>query len=104
MNHFFPVQHLILEQRRAICEKAKEICQHWWVDELDCKKSFIRQKVEMSFDEIMKKFVEGTHFTIIHRKNDIEDFLEIGFRTGKVTDYFLWIILDRDKLEETGYK
>lgn len=108
MHHFYPVRHLTLEQKKAICHAAKERCKHWWADELDCRKSFCRQRIEISFDEMMAKFEPETHFTIIHRKGDLcEECIEIAFRTMKdEPDYFLWIILDpsyADKLEEIGY-
>lgn len=91
---FYPTDHLSLDESRAILLLAKEKCRRWWVDKLDCSESLCRQKVEVSFDEIMQKFDSTCLFNVIHR-NNIEDYLEVGFCTvGSVVDHFLWIIID----------
>lgn len=101
MHKSYSTKNLTLEQKRDICYRAKEKCSNWWVDELDCRKSFFRQRIEMPFDEIMSKLNKTTHFVIIHRNLDPENYLEIAFRTMDTEpDYFLWINVDICHLEE----
>ena len=89
-----------------MCFKAKDLCFKWWVDKLDCSESFLRQIIEMPFEEIMNKLDDRSHFSVIYRKNFNEDYLEVGFRTLSYTniveqiDYFLWILIDNDKSKE----
>lgn len=93
--------NLTLEQKTDILRRAKEVCDYWWVDILDCSKSWRRQKIDMSFEEIMLKY-DGSHLSIIHRDLPPENHLEIGFRIGEPLgpDYFLWIILDPKYIPE----
>lgn len=101
MSTHFKTQPLTFEQRRDILLRAKEKCRHWWADILDCRKSWFREKIDMSFDDIMAKYTREAHFSIIHRNLLPEDFLEIGFRTaGPSPDYFLWIVLDPKHIPE----
>ena len=69
----------------------------WWVDKLDCNESWMRQKIDMSFKEIMAKFDNTCHFVIIQRnsRNQVPAVGEIGFSTmtGSI-NYFLWINLN----------
>lgn len=107
MGAFFPTQLLTLEQKRDILRNAKERCREWWADVLDCSKSFRRQRIDASFEDMMARLDERSHFVIIHRNSCGDDYLEVGFSTmASGPDYFLWIILDPawiDKLQEIGY-
>lgn len=103
-------RNLKIEEKKALCYRAKELSNNWWVDKLDCRESFMRQSIEMPFDEIMKKLDSSSLFFIIHRIYS-GDYLEIGFRTsGKINepDYFLWIQTDKEHIptivEEFGIK
>ena len=60
------------------------------------------QDIEMSYEDIMKKFTNDAHFTVICRYNpfDNSNYGEVSFRTMELVDYFLWIYLDIDKLTE----
>lgn len=101
MHKLYNVRKLSLKDKYDICYRAKELCDKWWVDILDCNESFCRQKIEMSFEDIMAKLTPKCHFSIIHRNNSMEDYLEIGFSTmNQGPDYFLWINLDIKYLEE----
>jgi len=91
LNIFFETSHLTLEQKRDLCHKAHAICSNWWADILD---GLRRQKIECSFEEIMEQFDKQAMFSVIHRCNDLENYLEIGFRTMTNPDYFLWICVD----------
>ena len=93
---FYNTTHLTLEQKVDILHRAKGVCYHWCVDVLDCSKSFCRQPIEMSFEDIMAKY-DGSHLAVSHRCFPPDNYLEIGFRTnGKIgePDYFLWLFLD----------
>ena len=100
MRKHYNTRTLSLDDKKSICHKAKGKCDKWWVDILDCDKSFCRQKIEMSFDDIMAKLDQKCHFGI-HSNTNSENYLEIGFSTMNLgPDYFLWIQLDVKYLDE----
>ncbi len=75
--------------RRAFDKKFK-----WWVDKLECRVSFAREKIDMSFEEVMTHFSDKAHMVVIHRKEKFPNvpYLEVGFCTmGSPIEYFLWI-------------
>ena len=41
---FYNTKKLSIGQRKAVCDWAKERCFNWWIDELDCSKSWQRKK------------------------------------------------------------
>ena len=84
-----------------IMHEAKELSYNWWVDILDAKVSFARQKIDMSFSDVIKRIDNSTHFVFINRKGhpDWEHRLEIGFRTKEAKDHFLFIYVNKDKKE-----
>ena len=101
MHKQFNTRTLSLKQKRDLCYSAKEKCDRWNVDILDCSKSFCRQLIEMSFEDIMAKLNEKCHFAVMHRNSSVENYLEIGFSTmNKGPDYFLWIHLDPKHIDE----
>jgi hypothetical protein len=105
VDDFYNTRKLTVMQKKAICRWAKSVCYSWWVDILDCTKSFARQKIDMSFTEILKKLKRSGHFVIIHRRDivrytDEAEYIEIGFSTMRSPDYFLWILLNTKYLPE----
>jgi hypothetical protein len=107
---FYNTQELTLEQKKEILEDARKLSFDWHVDVLDARKSWARQKIEMSFEDILKKLDEYCHFVFIHRKGFLgasgkalsgEYQLEIGFSTiiGDPS-YFLFIHCDEKKLSK----
>ena len=93
MNKFFPINNLSFKQRKELLTIAKEKSYNWWVDILE-DSCVYRKRIDMSFEEIIEKFDNTCHFHIVHRNNNLENYLEIGFSTLKSPDYFLWILLD----------
>lgn len=91
MQDIFYRVRIPLETKIAICDAAKKVATTWWVDKLDCKVSFSRERIKLSYKKIMEKLTTGCHYVVIHRR-DSEEYGEIGFSTmcAKV-DYFLWI-------------
>ena len=87
---FYDTIKLTLKQKNNLLIEAKKLSYEWWVEILDCTKSFHRKKIEMLFDEILIKLTNKSHFVIIHRKIN-EEMLEIGFSTMEDPSYFLWI-------------
>ena len=108
---FYKTRELTLDQKKDILKYAQEICDKWNVDILDARKSWQRQTIEMSFEDILEKLDEDCHFVFIHRKGfknskgkplgDQEYTLEIGFCTmrGEPT-YFLFIYCNEKKLSK----
>jgi hypothetical protein len=108
-DEFYNTQELTLEQKKEILKDARDLSFNWHVDVLDARKSWARQKIEMSFEEILKKLDDDCHFVFIHRKGfkgegialSGEYQLEIGFATMKgEPSYFLFIHCDEKKLSE----
>jgi len=104
----YNTSHLTLEQKQKICTEAKKVCFEWNADKLDCSKSWARQTIEMSFEDILKKLTDDCHFVFIHRRG-YEDWknnkyfkhtwsIEIGFCTmDKGVDYFLFIYMKEEE-------
>jgi adenine-specific DNA methylase len=93
---------LTKDQQVELLEDAKTVCVKWWVDELDCKKSFARQRIEMSWEDAIEHFknVEGfCMVSVIERKEqfDMSRHLEVSYRIqdGR-RDLFLWIVIQKD--------
>jgi hypothetical protein len=118
---FYSVSNKPITKKKELLTEAHGDCLKWWVDVLDCSKSWSREIVEMSFDEIMDRLTKASLVTFIHRFNvlmednpfyadkevDIcgrpREYLEVGFRTMTTPDYFLWIYADikhKDRLIE----
>ena len=98
---FYNVKDLNLRQRVNLMKYAKTNSIDWWVDELDCSKSFIKQRTEMTFEDVLKKFKIGSHFVVINRHGE---YGEIGFCTFKEPDYFLFINVNLEVLIEISKK
>lgn len=93
---FYDSSLLTFEQKTNLLKEARRLCRTWRVDVLDCDKSFASQRIDMSFDDIMTRFKENSHFVFVNRKGFKPEgyVLEAGFRAGSRVDYFLWIHLD----------
>ena len=103
---FYKTNNLSLKKKIAIINDAKKVSIDWWVDILDCSKSSMRQRIEMSYEDIMKKFNNSCHFVIIHRMHNFfgingdKEIGEICFSTLKIIDYFLWINISIENLQK----
>ena len=109
MYHFQDVFYnsslLTKDEKNQILNEAKELCERCYVD-IKKENSWTRERIDLSFEKILKKIDDHSHFVIIHRKGFVgivDDFnwcLEIGFSTFKTKDdYFLWIYLKEDKID-----
>jgi len=98
-----------LKKKKEICDWAKERCFHWHVDELS---GMQRKQIEMSYEDIMNKLDDKSHFVVIHRRG-FENMrgkpreymgewcLEVGFRTFSLgIEHFLWIYCKEELVEE----
>ena len=107
----YTLKNLDSEQITELLEDAYLKSFNFRVDILDCRKSWHRKEIKMSFKDIMNKVEDkNTFYIFIHRKGDEnaknnkkvfpeEWCLEIGFRTMNSPDYFLWLHLHEDKLD-----
>lgn len=101
---FYDTSSLTVKEKKALCKKAKSLCYQWWVDELDCSKSWSRKQVDMPFIKIMDKLNSRCHFTVIIRNPTLvgeSSHIEIGFSTMNLqVNYFLWIDIKIHHYEE----
>ena len=103
MHVKYDTSHLSLSEKRVLIMLARIRGADWWVDVLDCSKSFARQRIDMPFDEIFPMLNEKCYFTIIHREQSCgfeSPCLEIAFSTFTEPDYFLWMRLGVEHLAE----
>jgi len=91
-----------LEEKTRFILDCKAICYKQDIDYLDCSESFFRQSDnDMTFEEVMKKFDNKCHFTVIYRQNRFAEhgpYFEVSFseiKTGK--SYFLWLFVEPEK-------
>ena len=104
---FYKTDQLNISRKKSILLDAKERSTKWWVDILDCNKSFYRERIEMDFDDILKKLDAQSHFVFVVRDTpDKGKYIEAGFSTLFAPSYFLWIECSLDQLEffEAKYK
>lgn len=104
MDTFYNTRYLSLTQKIELLKDSKSICYTWWVDKLDCSISFARQRIDMSFEEIMEMFSDSAHFVVIDRKfhplDKVKHF-EIGLSAmTSPTDYFLFIWIEDEKMPD----
>ncbi len=108
MHTFYNTQSISIQKKKKIINDALSVNTDWYVDKLDCNESFRRQRIEMSFEDIMLKLKTKSHFQVIHRRNLYDgEYGEIGFcQEEKRVTYFLWIFVTLKELEKivTKYK
>lgn len=106
MHTFYNIDTISIQKKKKIINEALSVCYEWHVDKLDCSESFRRQRIEMSFENIVLKLKNSSHFTIIHRRNIYDgEYGEIGFcQMEKGITYFLWIFITISELEKLTKK
>jgi hypothetical protein len=97
---FYNVKDLSLDDKKNLLEEALIRSYEWRVDILE---SFQRQKIEMKFEDIIKKLKSDSHFIFIHRRGYKNSGwgkwrLETGFRTFSAPDHFLWIWCEEEEI------
>ncbi len=97
---FYYTRELDLKTKRAICDYAYKRNTNFQVDILDCNVSWQRQYVEMSYEEVMKKLKQDTFFRVILRRGYDKPKGEVVFRTMEIPDYFLWLNITVEDLEQ----
>ena len=93
---FYSIDDLSIEERTNIINDAFSKKTKWWVD---VNLNITKEKINMSFEDIMKKFDNSCHFVVINRYDvmNYEHYGEIGFSTIAGKEYVLWIyITDKD--------
>ena len=106
---FYTIDKLEVTEIKKLLQEAKDECNSWRVDILDCSISTNRHTIEMSFENIMKRIDDNPHFIFIHRRG-YDDWkgsefhkeawcLEVGFTTLNSPSYFLWIHLPKEKID-----
>lgn len=102
MHTFYNIESISIQKKKKIINEAFSANFDWHVDKLDCSESWRRQRIEMSFEDIMLKLKAKSHFTVIHRRNIHDgEYGEIGFcQVEKEVTYFLWIFITINELEK----
>ena len=104
---FYDVKRLPLETKKEILKWAYERSYNFHVDVLRGTKP--RQTTNMDFEEGMMYFSDDSHFVVIYRRgyeswntkdNLYKWHLEVGFRTMKDADYFMFIECDEKYVQE----
>lgn len=78
-------------------DDCRAVATRFWVDELDCSKSWTRIRTDRTYDEILTKCLNGkAHWTIFHHMypliNDEAPYFQISVSTlCRDVDYFIWI-------------
>ncbi len=104
MNIFYDTSDLNLDDKRNVLNDAFHMDSTKWHVDVREPGEIARKKIDMSFDDILKKLEEEHHFVIIVRMSPLvegyaqETYLEIGFSTLTSPSYFLWMFLDIEKL------
>ncbi|GBE20322.1 MAG TPA: hypothetical protein ENG87_05630 [Candidatus Pacearchaeota archaeon] len=112
---FYELKKKNVKKIKKVLKWAKENSKIIKVDVLDCSKSLRREKADKTFDEIFDLIdKKSVGFFVIILRKDVNvfglfsdkfkkmDYLEIGIRSidiGK-KEYFIFIYLDKKKLEE----
>ena len=101
-NIFYNLSNLSFEEKISLLKDCKEISYHYLPNILDCSKSTSRQYIDLTFEEMIEKADDDTHFVCIDRGtwgdfDNIEHF-EIGFRTMTGIDYFLFLKVKHEKM------
>ncbi len=78
--------------------KALPLSFSMWVDKLDCAKSSSRERVDVSFEEVLNKCIADSrsHWTILYRDKVFDDDIvhwEFGMSGGGEVSYFIWMKL-----------
>ena len=95
-------QDLSYDEQVNLLRKSFELKKYWWFDKLDCRESYHRKRIDVSFDEAMSHFKTNSAISVIKR-NDLFDgeHYEVGFRSLEMpVDYFLWIQIPIEKEQE----
>lgn len=94
MSFYSRLNNLTFEEKIKLMREAQELSFNWWVDVLDCSKSFARVRMDIAFEDALALARPDTLFTVIQREPVIKgdkEYFEFGFRTTQSPDYFLWI-------------
>ena len=98
-----------MEVMREVLEYARTLPHTFKVDILDCNKSFSRERVNMSWEDIMEKLESNCHMVIIHRRG-YESWKtssgegtwcgELGFSTYYSPSYYLFVYISEKDLDK----
>jgi len=98
---FYRTNELTLKERKSLLKFAKENSIRWWVDEVDCNKSFERHNIKIPFDEVIKELKMASYLVIANRHNS---YGEIAFCSFDEPDHFVWINVSLDTLHDITKK
>lgn len=107
---FYRFPKLTVSEKKDFLRRCKSKSILYWVDELDCSKSWARKKIDMPFEDSLKLIDSKTHFVLTRDYFDCVYDIEqygcdsaalAGFRTMSLSvDYFLWVYFPIEFLQE----
>lgn len=94
----YDAQHLNPAQQKQLLIDAKAVCFRWWADILDCSRSFHRQPIDISFEDMLEKHTDRAFFSVLYRDSYVDDpndvHIEVAFSTMTQPDYFMWVLVE----------
>jgi hypothetical protein len=96
MNTNIDTSQLSIEQKKNLVLAAINTGADWHIDELDCAKSWCRQKIDMKVDEILDRLDDESHFVFILRGDGR---IDLGFSlTDGLRELFLFVAPEPEPL------
>lgn len=100
---FYNTKMMSKEEKVALLWECHTICYEWWVDKLDCSESFSRQRIDCTFDDILRHFDDESHLVVVDRGTwgdfDNREHFEVAFRSMEnPVDFFLFIEVESDRM------
>lgn len=97
---FYDTNIMSLDDKKKLLEDAHKVAIKWWVDKLT-PKNLHRQKIDMSFIDILEKLdAEKSYYVVIERNYPCKHG-EIGFCSSFVNEsFYLFIQVSSENLEK----
>ena len=103
MNESYKLPTSKLKMKKII-EEAISLASNVYTDELDCSKSWSRQKTNKTVEEVFKLGLSNKetfwNFFLRDAVGNRESYADVGCRVCGLVDYFLWITLSIDNAEK----
>lgn len=97
---FYNTRNLSFEQKKELLKFANKLSYDTSVQQIQSG-TYQRKRIDKTFDWFLTIFENRDHFVVIHRKGYEDPYYgEIGVRTMDMNDYFLYINITEENLNE----